>query len=92
MMTPATSLGSLFQCLITLLVNKFFLLSSLKLPWRNLKPFPLVLSLVTWEKRLTPTDNWILWVLALGCHWNSQWEQEGFDGGLILSPKMSSSS
>ena len=38
-----TSLGSLFQCLTTLLV-KFFLLSNLNLPWCNLRPFPLVLS------------------------------------------------
>ncbi|KAK4815625.1 LOW QUALITY PROTEIN: hypothetical protein QYF61_004840 [Mycteria americana] len=42
-----TSLGSLVQCLITLSVN-------LNLPWRNLRPFPLVRSLVTWEKRPTP--------------------------------------
>ncbi|KAK4820559.1 LOW QUALITY PROTEIN: hypothetical protein QYF61_000709 [Mycteria americana] len=49
-----TSLGSLFQCLITLSVKKNFLISSLNLPWRNLRPFPLVLSLVTWEKRPTP--------------------------------------
>ncbi|KAK4833077.1 hypothetical protein QYF61_027739 [Mycteria americana] len=41
-----TSLGSLFQCLITLSVKKNFLISSLNLPWRNLRPFPLVLSLV----------------------------------------------
>ncbi|KAK4823924.1 hypothetical protein QYF61_008310 [Mycteria americana] len=45
-----TSLGSLFQCLITLSVKKNFLISSLNLPWRNLRPFPLVLSLVTWEE------------------------------------------
>ncbi|KAK4826124.1 LOW QUALITY PROTEIN: hypothetical protein QYF61_005276 [Mycteria americana] len=51
-----TSLGSLFQCLITLSVKKNFLISSLNLPWRNLRPFPLVLSLVTWEKRPTPTS------------------------------------
>ncbi|KAK4825522.1 LOW QUALITY PROTEIN: hypothetical protein QYF61_000035, partial [Mycteria americana] len=49
-----TSLGSLFQCLITLSVKKNFLISSLNLPWRNLRPFPLVLSLVTWEKTPTP--------------------------------------
>ncbi|KAK4829616.1 LOW QUALITY PROTEIN: hypothetical protein QYF61_005743 [Mycteria americana] len=51
-----TSLGSLFQCLTTLLVKTFFLTSNLNLPWRNLRPFPLVLSLVNWEKRLTPTS------------------------------------
>ncbi|KAK4832220.1 hypothetical protein QYF61_021067, partial [Mycteria americana] len=50
-----TSLGSLFQCLTTLSVNKFFLISNLNPPWCNLRPFPLVLSLVTWEKRPTPT-------------------------------------
>ncbi|KAK4816194.1 LOW QUALITY PROTEIN: hypothetical protein QYF61_012659 [Mycteria americana] len=49
-----TSLGSLFQCLITLSVKYNFLISSLNLPWHNLRPFPLVLSLVTWEKRPTP--------------------------------------
>ncbi|KAK4828611.1 hypothetical protein QYF61_000063 [Mycteria americana] len=51
-----TSLGSLFQCLITPSVKKNFLISSLNLPWCNLRPFPLVLSLVTWEKRPTPTS------------------------------------
>uniref|UniRef100_U3IIR7 Helicase ATP-binding domain-containing protein n=1 Tax=Anas platyrhynchos platyrhynchos TaxID=8840 RepID=U3IIR7_ANAPP len=35
---------SLFQCLATLSVKKFFLTSNLKLPCRNLSPFPLVLS------------------------------------------------
>ncbi|KAK4815239.1 hypothetical protein QYF61_022886 [Mycteria americana] len=35
----ATSLGSLFQCLIILSVKKFFLISSLNLPWRNLRLF-----------------------------------------------------
>ncbi|KAK4829771.1 LOW QUALITY PROTEIN: hypothetical protein QYF61_006495, partial [Mycteria americana] len=41
-----TSLGSLFQCLITLSVKKNFLISNLNLPWCNLRPFLLVLSLV----------------------------------------------
>ncbi|KAK4821778.1 LOW QUALITY PROTEIN: hypothetical protein QYF61_000839 [Mycteria americana] len=50
------SLGSLFQCLTTLSVKKFFLISNLNLPWCNLRPFPLVLSLVTWDKRPTPTS------------------------------------
>ena len=39
-----TSLESLFQCLTTLSVKKFFLIFNLKLPWRNLRPFPLILS------------------------------------------------
>ena len=47
---PTASLGSLFQCLITLSVKKFFLISSLNLPWRNLRQFPLTLSLVTCKK------------------------------------------
>ncbi|KFQ72252.1 Leucine-rich repeat and IQ domain-containing protein 1, partial [Phaethon lepturus] len=41
---------------ITRIVKKFFLISNLNLPWRNLRPFPLVLSLVTWEKRPTPSS------------------------------------
>ncbi|XP_040434752.1 AN1-type zinc finger protein 5-like isoform X1 [Falco naumanni] len=49
------SLGSLFQCLTRLLVKKFFLISSLNLPWQNLRLLPLVLSLDTWMKRLIPT-------------------------------------
>jgi len=44
------SLGSLFQCLTTLSVNKFFLISNLNLPWHNWRLFRLVLLPVTWEK------------------------------------------
>jgi len=44
------SLGSLFQCLSTLLVRKCFLRPSLNLPWRSFEPFPCVLSLDTREK------------------------------------------
>ena len=51
-----TSLGSLFQCLTTLSVKKFFLIYSLNLPWRNLRLLPLVLLLVTREKRPTPAS------------------------------------
>ena len=47
-----TSLGSLSNDLTTLSVKKFFLISNLNLPWCNLRPFPLVLLLVTWENRL----------------------------------------
>ena len=39
-----TSLGNLFQCLITLSVQKFFLISNLNLPWCNLRPLPLIAS------------------------------------------------
>jgi len=51
-----TSLGSLFQCLITLSVKHFFLTSKLNLPWHNLRLFPLIRSLVTWKKTPTPTS------------------------------------
>ncbi|NXN36490.1 V1AR protein, partial [Rhinoptilus africanus] len=40
----------------TLSVKNFFLISILNLPWCNLRQFPLVLSLVTWENRPTPTS------------------------------------
>ena len=49
-----TSLGSPFQ-LLTTVSKMIFLMSNLKLPWCNLQPFPLILSLVTWEKRPTST-------------------------------------
>jgi len=37
-------LDSLCQYLTTLSEKKFFLLSSLNLPWHNLRPSPLILS------------------------------------------------
>ena len=49
------SLGIPFQCL-NALSEKFFLISNLRLSWHYLRPFPFVLLLVTWEKRLTPTS------------------------------------
>jgi len=49
-----TSLGRLCQCLTSLSVKKFVLIFNLKLPWPNLRPLPLVLSLAAWEKRPTP--------------------------------------
>ncbi|KFW80123.1 Unconventional myosin-X, partial [Manacus vitellinus] len=48
-------LGSLFQCLTTLSMKKFFLMFNINLPWHSLGPFPGVLSLVTWEKGQTHT-------------------------------------
>ena len=56
-----TSLGSLCQCLATLPEKKFFLISNLNLPWCNIRPLPLILSLVTWEKRPIPSKT------ASGC-------------------------
>jgi len=52
-----TSLGSSFQHLTTLSGKKFFLTSNLNLPWCNLRPFLLVISLVIWEKRPTLTTT-----------------------------------
>jgi len=40
-----TSLGNLFQCVTTLWVEHFLLMSNLNFPCFSLKPFPLVLSL-----------------------------------------------
>ena len=37
------TLGNLFQCLTTLTVKDFFLISNLNLPSLSFKPFPLVL-------------------------------------------------
>jgi len=48
-----TSLGSLFHCLTTLLEKNYLVMTDLNLPCCNLKPFLLILLLVTWEKRLT---------------------------------------
>lgn len=48
-----TSLGYLFQSLITVSVNTFFLISNPNLPWHNLWPFPPVLFLVDQKVRST---------------------------------------
>ena len=41
-----TSLGSPCQCITTLSENKCFLISNLNLPWHNMRPSPLILSLL----------------------------------------------
>lgn len=41
----------LAACLITLPMKKCFLISSLNIPWHNLRPLPWV-----WEERLTPSS------------------------------------
>lgn len=48
-----TSMGSLFQCLTTPSLKKFFLTTNLNLLQGNLRLFLLVLSLAAWEKRQT---------------------------------------
>ena len=50
-----TSLGSLFQCSVTLRGKKFFLGFSWSFPGFSLCPLPLVLSLGTTAKSLTPS-------------------------------------
>lgn len=52
-----TSLCSLFQSLTTHSVKKFFLVSNLNFPWCNLRPCPLPLSLLAWEKTPSPYCN-----------------------------------
>lgn len=42
-----------FLNLTTFLMKKVFLISNTNLPWCDLRLFPLVLYLLTWEKRLT---------------------------------------
>ena len=51
MVTPPLPWAAWSQCLTALAVKKFSLISHLTLPWLNLRPLPLVLSLVTREKR-----------------------------------------
>ena len=50
------SLGSLFQCSVTLRGKKFFLMFSWSFLCFNLCPLPLVLSLGTTEKSLAPSS------------------------------------
>ncbi|KAK4830944.1 hypothetical protein QYF61_014403 [Mycteria americana] len=49
-----TSLGSLFQCFTTLSLKKLFLILNLNLPWCNLRPFLLVLLLVSGRRDRHP--------------------------------------
>lgn len=52
-----TFLDSLFQCLTSLLLKTFSLIPNLNIPWQNLRPFPLLLSLVNCKKR--PPPAWL---------------------------------
>ena len=51
-----TSLGSLFQCSVTLRGKKFFLMFRQNFLFFSLCPLPLVLSLGTTEKSLAPSS------------------------------------
>lgn len=46
-------LGSQFQCLATLLGEEYFPNTQSKPSWLDLRPFPLILVLVAWERRLS---------------------------------------
>jgi len=48
--------GEPIPVLYNLFYKEVFLISNLNLPWNNLRPFPLILSPVTSEKRPTPDD------------------------------------
>ncbi|KAK4831170.1 hypothetical protein QYF61_015640 [Mycteria americana] len=61
------SLGNLFQCLATLIVKNFFLISNLNLPSFSLKPLPLVLSLQALVKSPPPAFLYPFRVLE-GCY------------------------
>ena len=67
-----SSLGSLFQHLTTLFEKKFFQIPNLKLPWCSLRPFPLVLLLVTWEKRPISIPTSFLVVVDVDTCWKTQ--------------------
>ena len=49
------SVGILFQCVTTLCVKNFLLISNLNLPCLSLRPFPLVLSLSTLVNSCSPS-------------------------------------
>jgi len=49
-----TSLATLFQCLITPSEKKFFQISNMNLPWGNLRPLSLILSLLPGRKGKSP--------------------------------------
>lgn len=71
-------LGSPFQCLNTLSVKKSFLISNLHLHWHNLKPFPLVLLIVAWKKRLMcsiSTASFLWPCHPTWCHLQLDWPQ-----------------
>lgn len=48
-----TFFGSPSQCLSTLSVKRFFLISNLNLPWYSLTLYPVILSMVAWERQRT---------------------------------------
>lgn len=52
-----TSMGIPFQCLTTLSVEKFFLMSNLNHPWYSSRPFPSVLNCL-WEEALSQSTHW----------------------------------
>ena len=55
-----TSLGCLLQCLATLSEKKLFLISNLNLFWHNLRPFPLILMLLSGSRGGPPLHHNLL--------------------------------
>ena len=56
----STPLGSLCHCLSTLAEKKWFLTQNLNLPWCNLKPLPLILSLLPGRRGQPPPHHNLL--------------------------------
>lgn len=54
--TLSTSLGSLFQGLATLSAKKYFLISSLFIPWDSFESFSCILALDTRNRRSAPSS------------------------------------
>jgi len=66
-------LGNLFQCVNTLCVKNFFLISNLNLPCLSLKPFPLVLSLSTLVNSPSPSCLYVsfkYWKATMRSPWS----------------------
>ena len=83
-----TSLGNLFQCLTTLTVKYFFLISNLNLPSISLKPFPLVLSPQTLLMNLSPSFLYPIfsyWKAAIRAPWSLLFSRLNSPSSFILS-------
>ena len=68
-----TYLGNLFQCITTLWVKNFLLISNLNLPCPSWKPFPLVLSLSTLINSCSPSCLYVpfkYWKATMRSPWS----------------------
>lgn len=85
----------LFWCLMTLLEKKYFLISNLNIPRRNLRPFPLILLLVTQGNNLRSCPSHIdngVWAHQLHCLRNEARKEHevgaGSDVAVVLSKQL----